>query len=235
MTQRPSPITLPMTLIARNAWAFEAEPGGDWPFSYVVLRGLEDKEGDPWRSNILNRADHDTPEGALAEVQAHFSEAVSRCYDPHPVLPMVLGRRDHPEVEPESYVALDALARRLEGHDACCARVKSLSWVETRSGNYITKGGFGFPWPFAYLIERDGKGWRVHDHEAPARPLKAAHLLVEKIHDERIGRLIDGITWRHLKIELDALRPHKVEALAKRILGAAAHEPSCDAESAPTP
>lgn len=220
MTSAPHPITLPLALVARNAWMHEAEPGGVWPFSYVVARGLEDKEGTPFTSNLSTGKNHETAEGALAEVQSHFAQCVSRCYVASPAQPLIeMARRK--STDDAHAQALDALTERLEGEDVKIAQVIPLPFFETRAGNQVTHGGFGFPWPFSYLITKvDDEKWVIHEHEeAGEMSFDDAAARVGEIHDDRIDQLINGLTARALTKSLEALTLDDVDALAQRVLG----------------
>lgn len=220
MISTPRPITLELKQLAKNVWLHEAEPDGAWPFSYIVARGLEDKDGTPFTSNLSNGTNHQTAKNALGEVQSHFAQCVSRCYVSIPARPLIeMARR---KTTSDSHgQALDALAERLEGEDARAALVMPLPFQETGSGNQVTHGGSGFPWPFAYLITRvDDEKWVIHGHEEDGEmTYDDAAARADEIHDDRIGQLIVGMTARALTRSLETLTLDEVEVLARRVLG----------------
>ncbi|MFG6080480.1 hypothetical protein ACEUZ9_001084 [Paracoccus litorisediminis] len=163
-------------------------------------------------------------------VSRHFEECISRALDVVKVKDQICGIASHLARLarcPEEQV-LEIAAREAPEE---IFKVRDLPWVETRSGNMMTAGGHGFPWPFIYLINRCEGGWEydrnargaldMEPGAAPVEPdrhrcseLQAAKDLVQSDFEIRINGLVRINLAQELLRDLLASAPTGVDGIA---------------------
>lgn len=179
-----------------------------YPFSYSIA----EQEGQ-WITNIdhlTSQPDTRTHKAALDRCQQHFDEVIGRSVEPVRLQnAMIEIADDLARAAGASRKIICAMLERIGPTEV--QKVRELAYLETRSGNMITHGGHGFPWPFIFLLVRQENGWeydryrriRLDMTDAPPAEihptLAMAETAAQSHFNETIGALVESPLLHQIK------------------------------------